>query len=57
MRGQCRPCGIVYNWSDLPLLRNAGCPNCSAPLIRAPAVTRGENIWRNPLVFVRKDAP
>lgn len=57
MIGNCPPCGIIYNWDTLPLLRNAGCPNCNAPLIRATTITRGKRIWRKPIVIVRKDTP
>jgi hypothetical protein len=55
-QGRCRPCKIRVVWEGKPLLRDALCPRCKAPLDRTSSDLRSvQTVDEHPFAVVRDE--
>lgn len=63
-QGKCPKCRVRFEWRGKPLLRDAFCPTCHAPLSRTSHLLKWPTVIKTPIYVVgysiecrRKGAP
>ena len=54
-QGKCCHCRVRFVWTGLPLLRDASCQRCEAPLEATTRYLRWPTAYENPVQFVWAD--